>query len=109
MEDDRRQGVRTLALLMGRRGSLIMAAVAAASAFVCLALALAARHPQNPGWAMLTLVLPVTLWMRLLLPHLVTGGAACDKSTMYAGLRAWAVTDLIAAVALMPGLLPAPA
>ncbi|MCZ6747595.1 MAG: UbiA family prenyltransferase [Acidobacteria bacterium] len=107
MEEDARQGVRTLAVRLGRRGSLLLATVAAASALTCLALGIMARHPQTPLWAVLPLVLPVTLWMRVLLPHLVSGGMACDKKTMYAGLRAWAVTDLVAALALMPGLMSA--
>jgi len=105
MEDDARQGVCTLAVKMGRRGSLIMATVAAAVALTCLALGIMARHPETPLRGILPLVLPVTMWMRVLLPHLVSGGLACDKKTMYAGLRAWAITDLVAALALMPGLM----
>ncbi len=105
MEDDRRQGVRTLALVMGRRGSLVMATTAAAAALLCLGAAVATRHPGQAAWALLTLALPLTLWGRVLLPHLVTGGAHCGKETMYGGLRAWAVTDLMAALALMPGLI----
>lgn len=105
MEDDARQGIRTLAVRLGRRGSLILATAAAAVALSCLALGIMARHPGTPLRAVLPLVLPVTLWIRVLLPHLVTGGVACDKKTMYAGLRAWAVTDLIAALCLMPGLM----
>ena len=109
MEEDAGQGIRTLAVMLGRRGSLVLATVAAAIALTCLALGIMARHPESALWAVLPLVLPVTLWMRVLLPHLVTGGMACDKKTMYAGLRAWAVTDLVAALALMPGLMQAAA
>ena len=109
MEDDARQGIRTLAVRMGRSGSLLMATAAAAVGLACLALGIMARHPESPLWSVLPLVLPVILWMRVLLPHLVSGGMVCDKKTMYAGLRAWAVTDLVAALALMPGLIAAAA
>jgi 4-hydroxybenzoate polyprenyltransferase len=108
IEEDARSGARTLAVRLGRRRALALATAAAALALAALALALALRRPGTGLlWAALPLALPVVLWMRVLLPHLVTGGTACGKEAMYAGLRAWAVTDLVAALALAPGLLPA--
>ncbi len=105
MEEDSRQGVRTLAVRLGRRRVLHLAAGAALLAFACLASAAWLRSGGQPGplaWRLLVLGLPAGLWGAVLLPHLRDGGRRCTKATMYAGLRAWALTDIAAVLALAP-------
>jgi 4-hydroxybenzoate polyprenyltransferase len=104
MEEDEERGVRTLAVKLGRRGALRLAAVATLAAFAAFALALAARgggvRDAALGWRGLVLLVPLGYWLGILWPQLRTGGAACGKDEMYAALRAWALSDLAVVVSL---------
>jgi 4-hydroxybenzoate polyprenyltransferase len=97
--------VQTLVVRLGRRPALRLATLAAGLAFGCLLwgawLRTGALSPAF-GWRCLTLAVPAALWAHLLIPHLRDGGQRCGKAAMYAGLRAWAVTDLAAVLALAP-------
>lgn len=92
VEEDRRRGDRTLALLLGVRASLGVAIACTVLAFALF------------GWAAVTLalgvwplVVPLALWVAVLAPwyrHRATRSAADHQRGMYQALAAWAVTDL---------------
>ena len=93
MEEDRRRGDRTLALLLGLRASLAAAIGCTALAFVLFgwaAVVLAVR-----AWL---LVVPLVAWVAVLVPwyrRRDTLPAAGHQRGMYRALAAWAVTDLV--------------
>ncbi|HET8623431.1 MAG TPA: UbiA family prenyltransferase [Gemmatimonadales bacterium] len=104
MDEDRRRGDRTLALRLGARRSLIVAAVCASLAFALLAAA-GVRAGWRVGddvcrWALLAAA--ALGWFGVLAPWL-TGAARWSPSAhqraMYGALGAWAVTDVAVAVA----------
>ena len=92
VEEDRRRGDRTLALLLGLRASLGVAIACTVLAFALF------------GWAAVTLalgawplVVPLALWIAVLAPwyrRRATRSAADHQRGMYQALAAWAVTDL---------------
>jgi 1,4-dihydroxy-2-naphthoate octaprenyltransferase len=94
-EEDSRRGDRTLALMLGMRGSLIVAAVAAVIAFAMLTWAAAATHVAL--WQWLGLAIAATAWTAVLFPWLAAHQRmtpAEHQKGMYAALVAWAITDL---------------
>ena len=93
-DEDRRRGDRTLALILGMRASLIVAALSTLLAFGLLAWGVRLLHVGPKGFALL---LPLVLWLAVLMPWL-SGHAAWSprqhQRGMYRALAAWAVTDL---------------
>ena len=99
MDDDARAGVRTLALALGSRGSLLLALVSVLAAF---ALLVAAGQGRAHQLRTLFLVPPLAAWLVVLLPRLRRGAARPGPEAMYSALRAWALTDLAMVLALAP-------
>ena len=96
-EEDAKRGDRTLALMLGMRGSLIVAVGAAVAAFGMLGWA--ARESAARGWQWGTLAFAAACWGAVLLPWLTRYrrmSPAEHQRGMYAALGAWAVTDLAA-------------
>ena len=93
MEEDRRRGDRTLALLLGLRASLGVAIACTALAFVLFGWATAVlRIPWSP------LVVPFAAWLAVLVPWYRRREAlavAGHQRGMYRALAAWAMTDLV--------------
>jgi len=93
MEEDRRRGDRTLALLLGLRASLGVAIACTAMAFVLFGWATAVlRIPWSP------LVVPFAAWLAVLVPWYRRREAlavAGHQRGMYRALAAWAMTDLV--------------
>src|SRR5207302_8117375 len=93
MEEDRRRGDRTLALLLGLRASLGVAIACTALAFALF------------GWAAVVLgvrawllVVPLVAWVAVLVPwyrRREALPAPAHQRGMYRALAAWAVTDLV--------------
>ncbi|HEY6948567.1 MAG TPA: UbiA family prenyltransferase, partial [Gemmatimonadales bacterium] len=106
MEEDRRRGDRTLALRLGVRRSL-----AAAVAATALALGLLVAGGVRGGWRLHAsadlarwggIVIAGVAWGAVLLPWLARYRvlpAAEHQRRMYLALGAWAVTDVVVAVA----------
>jgi len=100
-EEDRARGDRTLALILGTRRSLQIAIGAAVLAFLLFGWAgiRAGWGADGPGllrWS--GLALAGGAWGRLLLPWLrnhAQMSPAEEQRGMYAGLRAWALTDVV--------------
>lgn len=93
MEEDRRRGDRTLALMLGRRASLAVAIACSVLAFALFAWAAALLWVRV--WA---LVVPLLLWLAVLVPwyrRRDTLSDAAEQRGMYQALGAWAVTDLV--------------
>ena len=93
-DEDRRRGDRTLALILGMRTSLIVAALSTLIAFGLFIWAAVLLGVGNKGFA---LALPVVLWLGVLLPWLAGYGSwtpGQHQRGMYRALAAWAVTDL---------------
>ncbi|HEU5171658.1 MAG TPA: UbiA family prenyltransferase [Gemmatimonadales bacterium] len=105
MEEDRRRGDRTLALRLGTRASLTAAALCATVSFTLLAAAGAAAGWRTGGrdllrWA--ALLLAAVVWAAVLGPWLAGPARwtpARHQRGMYLALAAWAVTDLVVALA----------
>ncbi|HUO52161.1 MAG TPA: UbiA family prenyltransferase [Gemmatimonadaceae bacterium] len=94
-DEDARRGDRTLALMLGMRGSLLVALGAAAVAFGMLAWA--AWRAECAPWQWGALAVAAGSWAAVLLPWLArhrTMSAREHQRGMYAALTAWAVTDL---------------
>ncbi len=104
-EEDRQRGDRTLALILGMRRSLLLAILAAVVAFLLFAIAgMLSGWPRGGAgllrWA--GLALAAAAWGRVLLPWLARHedmNSAEHQAGMYAGLRAWAVTDVVVILA----------
>ena len=101
LDEDRRRGDRTLALVLGRRGSLLIALAAVGLAFACFGYAaLRTGGPIPSGSALLRwagLGVALAWWLAVLLPWLEAHAAmtaAQHQRGMYRALGAWAVTDL---------------
>ena len=93
MEEDRRRGDRTLALLLGLRASLGVALACTALAFALFGGAAAVVGVQ--AWQ---LVVPLVAWLAVLVPwyrRRETLPAAGHQRGMYRALAAWAITDLV--------------
>jgi len=92
MEEDRRRGDRTLALMIGMRASLAVAIASTVLAFALFAWAAALLWVR--AWL---LVVPLILWLAVLVPWYRRRdalSAAAQQRGMYHALGAWAVTDL---------------
>jgi lycopene elongase/hydratase (dihydrobisanhydrobacterioruberin-forming) len=107
MEEDRRRGDRTLAIVLGIRGSLLFSIGMTLLAFGLIAVGLRAG-PADRWWPLSLLAL--AFWMTLLLHWLArhpTMSPAQHKRGMYVALHAWASTNLvILAAVLFPMLRP---
>ena len=94
-EEDQQRGDRTLAIILGMRLSLDIAIAAVLVAFGCLALAARWHRATAVGWAGLAVGLAAWLWVlapwRLRYARMTP---AEHQRGMYAGLVAWAVTDI---------------
>jgi 4-hydroxybenzoate polyprenyltransferase len=100
IDEDRRRGDRTLALMLGPRRSLDVALVATGAAFLLLAWA-ARRSPWagSPGaeWRWAALALALLAWLVVLGPWRASAerrAPAEHQRGMYLALGAWAVTDV---------------
>jgi len=92
MEEDRRRGDRTLALMLGMRASLVVAIACTVLAFALFAWAAALLWVR--AWL---LVVPLILWLAVLMPWYRRRDAlsqAAQQRGMYQALGAWAVTDV---------------
>ena len=93
MEEDRRRGDRTLALLLGLRASLGIAIASTALAFALFAWAAAVLRVR--AWL---LGVPLAAWLAVLVPWYRRREVlipADHQRGMYRALAAWAVTDLV--------------
>jgi len=93
MDEDRRRGDRTLALLLGLRTSLGIAIGSVLLAFALFVWASAVLHMT--AWP---LVVPLTAWLAVLLPwYRRRDGlpAVAHQRGMYRALGAWALTDVV--------------
>jgi len=94
LEEDRRRGDRTLALILGKRLSLDIAI-----GCILLAFALwgaAAHRLGTGGWA-LALLVPLAAWLTVLVPWRAGHAGwtpARHQRGMYRALAAWAITDV---------------
>jgi 4-hydroxybenzoate polyprenyltransferase len=92
MEEDRRRGDRTLALLLGTRASLAVAIACTLLAFALFAWAAALLWVR--AWL---LVVPLLLWLAVLVPWYQRRAAlspAAQQRGMYQALGVWAITDI---------------
>jgi len=92
MEEDRRRGDRTLALMLGMRASLAVAIACTLLAFALFAWAAALLWVR--AWL---LVVPLILWLAVLVPWYRRRdalSAAEQQRGMYQALGAWAITDV---------------
>jgi 4-hydroxybenzoate polyprenyltransferase len=99
LEEDRRRGDRTLALILGVRRSLDAAIAAAAVAFALFAWAGARSgwSASASGWRWAALGVALIAWLAVLCPWRALAGRlapADHQRRMYQALAAWAVTDL---------------
>lgn len=93
LDEDRRRGDRTLALLLGTRRSLGVALLCTGMAFGLWGGAAALAHA---GGASVALAVPLAAWLSVLLPWYRGHGwsPADHQRGMYRALAAWALTDL---------------
>jgi 4-hydroxybenzoate polyprenyltransferase len=103
LEEDRRRGDRTLALMLGVRRSLLVSLGAVGGALVLLAMA-----GVRAGWGTedvprwLALALCAVVWALVLLPWLQRQSAMSAREHqrgMYQALGAWALTDVAVVLA----------
>jgi 4-hydroxybenzoate polyprenyltransferase len=106
LEEDRLRGDRTLALMLGARGSLAVSLAAAVVAFACFARAAVLAGARARGaWGTIALGVAALAWMVVLVPWLARAPAltvAAQKRGMYAALGVWAITDLAVLLAIAP-------
>jgi lycopene elongase/hydratase (dihydrobisanhydrobacterioruberin-forming) len=94
LEEDRRRGDRTLALILGMRASLGVAIASTLAAFVLLGWAATRRGVGVWG---LALALPLVAWLVVLVPWYAARtrfSPADHQRGMYRALAAWAATDV---------------
>jgi 4-hydroxybenzoate polyprenyltransferase len=99
IEEDRRRGDRTLALILGARASLGVALLATIAAFQAFALSAVTRGWLSRGeqWRWWLLGGALTAWLLVLVPWLVRSRGLSPQAHqrgMYLALGAWAFTDL---------------
>lgn len=105
MDEDRRRGDRTLAIRLGLRGSLLVAVAAAVLAFTTfIAAGMAAEWHRDPAgeWRWAGLAAAGAVWAAVLgrwLARYPAMDPGAHQRGMYLALGAWAVTDLVVAVA----------
>jgi 4-hydroxybenzoate polyprenyltransferase len=97
-EEDARRGDRTLALALGVKASLLVAAGSAALAFALFVGAGVAAGWDFDAWQWLGLAIAAAAWALVLLPwirrHRLMGSSEHQRG-MYRALLAWAVTDVV--------------
>jgi 4-hydroxybenzoate polyprenyltransferase len=103
LEEDTRRGDRTLATVLGVRGSLDAAAAALAVAFVLFGAAgvVAGWGLGARAWRWPVLALALAGWLAVLLPWRRDArqfGIGDHQRGMYRALAAWALTDLVVLV-----------
>ena len=101
-EEDSRRGDRTLALILGKRGSLRLACIGVAAGFALLFAAV-----LELAWSLrsMGLVVAVAGWAAVLVPWCLkwrTVDQSYEQRGFYLALYAWAVTDIATAIAFMP-------
>jgi 4-hydroxybenzoate polyprenyltransferase len=99
LEEDRRRGDRTLALMLGARTSLAVALLATIGAFQVFALSAVIRGwlGREEQWRWFLLGGALAAWLVVLLPWLSKSprlAPAAHQRRMYLALGAWALTDL---------------
>lgn len=103
LEEDRRRGDRTLALMLGVRRSLLVSLGAAGAAFALLTLAgVRAGWGMQDPWRWLALAVCAVVWGLVLVSWLHRHGrmtARDHQRGMYKALGAWALTDLAVVMA----------
>lgn len=106
LDEDRLRGDRTLALMLGVRGSLVVAVGAAVVAFACFARAAHLATGMGDGsHATVALAVAAAAWAAVLIPWVARAprmSPAAHKRGMYAALGAWAITDLAVLLAVAP-------
>jgi len=93
MDEDRRRGDRTLALMLGMRASLAVAMTCTVLAFGLFAWAAALLWVR--AWLLLV---PLIMWLALLAPWYARRdalSAVARQRGMYRALGVWAITDLV--------------
>ncbi|HEU4828795.1 MAG TPA: UbiA family prenyltransferase [Gemmatimonadales bacterium] len=100
LEEDRRRGDRTFAVVLGPRSSLVVAITCMGVAFVMFGIAgFAAGWVEEPGaWRWGLLGLAFAAWVLLLVPWLRRAArlpASAHQRGMYLALGAWALTDAV--------------
>lgn len=94
-DEDQRRGDRTLAIMIGRRRSLVVAIAGTLMAFALLAWAAGLTFASQ--WQVLVIAVALSAWLVVLLPwwrHAETRSSAEDQRGFYAALVAWAITDI---------------
>lgn len=94
-EEDSARGDRTLAIMLGRRRSMVVAVAATLAAFGLLAWAALIARPAL--WQVVALAVALVAWLRVLVPWLrrvESMSSAEHKRGFYAALTAWAITDV---------------
>jgi 4-hydroxybenzoate polyprenyltransferase len=95
IDEDRRRGDRTLAILLGLRRSLIVAIGCTLLAFVLLGVA--SQQLETGRWA-LAFAVPFAAWIGVLVPWYRgrdTWSPQQHQRGMYQALAAWAATDVV--------------
>lgn len=103
LDEDRARGDRTLAIVVGIRASLLLAAGFALVAFACFARAATLAHAAPAGWGLLAAA--CVAWLAVLAGWIVGARRmtpADHQRGMYLALGAWAVTDVAVILALAP-------
>jgi lycopene elongase/hydratase (dihydrobisanhydrobacterioruberin-forming) len=103
LDEDRRRGDRTLAVVLGVRRSLDVALVAAGVAFAVFAAAgLRSGWDRGGGWRWVALLIALIAWARVLVPwrrSALRYAPGDHQRGMYLALAAWAITDVAVLVA----------
>jgi 4-hydroxybenzoate polyprenyltransferase len=107
LEEDTRRGDRTLATVLGVRGSLNAAIAAVAVAFMLFTAGgrLARWGLGERGWRWAALAIALAAWLAVLLPWRQAGtelSAAEHQRGMYRALVVWALTDLVVLITFAP-------
>lgn len=100
LDEDRRRGDLTLAVVLGARNSLALALASAGVAF--LLLTYAATRPGERATAAISVAVAALVWLALLVPwyrRVDSLAPPAHQRRMYAALAAWALTDVAVLVA----------
>jgi 4-hydroxybenzoate polyprenyltransferase len=103
LDEDRARGDRTLALVLGVRGSLTVSIVAMLAAFACFVKSMLVSGHLEGGVRMpISLSVAAFAWLAVLIPWVIRAPRMlppAHKRGMYAALVAWAVTDIAVLIA----------
>lgn len=100
--EDRERGDKTLAILLGERGSLVFSLVALLLACACQLWALHLVHARPWGWSLVALAFGG--WFAFTLDWLLRQGRYPAQKGMYRALKLWAVSDVAVVVVFALGL-----